>query len=298
MSLDSLRELVGRLTTSTYALSALGLALEAKLRDRAPPPELHVPLAEVLAALDVTKSLDEVTAASARPLLGEIQTALRHGVARLAGAEATPGWRHTDAATLTAAGDVSAGFPAALQRFVARLGALEGRLAGQSAAFLDVGVGVGALSIEMARAWPRLRVVGIDLWAPSLALARENVRRAELQHRIELREQGVQDLPDEGAFDLAWLPSAFIPGDVIPEALRRIRQSLRPGGWVLFATATAAGDPLTLALARLRTKEWGATPCSAAEAEALLGQAGFAEISTLPRPPASTAAFIAGRVPE
>jgi len=217
MSLDGLRELVGRLTTSTYALSALGLALEAKVRDRAPPPELHGPLAEVLAALDVTKSLEEVTAANARPLLGEIQIALRHGVARLAGAEATPGWRHTDAATLTAAGDVSAGFPAALQRFVPRLGGLEARLAGQSAAFLDVGVGVGALSIEMARAWPRLRVVGIDLWAPSLALARANVRRTALQHRIELREQSVQDLPDEGAFDLHGSPAPSFPATLSPK---------------------------------------------------------------------------------
>lgn len=297
MSLDGLRELVGRLTTSTYALSALGMALEAKVRAGGSPAELGGALAEVLAALDMTNALDEVTAASARPLLGEIQMALRHGVARLGGAEAMPGWRHTDTVTLTAAGEVSAGFAAALQRFVPRLAGLAARLTGQAAAFLDVGVGVGALSIEMARTWPLLRVVGIDIWAPSLALARENVRRAQLQHRIELREQGVHDVPDEAAFDLAWLPSAFIPGDLIREALRRIRRGLRPGGWVLFATATADGDPLTLALARLRNKEWGATPYSAAEAEALLAQADFAEIATLPRPPASVAAFIAGRVP-
>jgi hypothetical protein len=56
------------------------------------------------------------------------------------------------------------------------------------------------------------RVVNIEPWAPSLALARRNVKSDGLEARIELREHAVQDLPDAAAFDLGWIPSAFIPG--------------------------------------------------------------------------------------
>ena len=38
---------------------------------------------------------------------------------------------------------------------------------------------------------------------------------------LKLREQAVQDLPDAAAFDLGWIPSAFIPRWLIPEATKR-----------------------------------------------------------------------------
>jgi len=55
----------------------------------------------------------------------------------------------------------------------------------------------------MARKWPTLRVVGLDVWGPSLALARQNVAAAGLQDRVELREQSADELPDDRAFDLS-----------------------------------------------------------------------------------------------
>ena len=122
---------------------------------------------------------------------------------------------------LQAAGDISAGFAQGLTRNVAP--ALEGlseRLARPGATFLDVGVGVASLAIAMARLCPELRIVGVDPWQPSLRLARENVDRAGLGDRIELREQGGETLEDEAAFDLAWLATAFMPERLIPARLR------------------------------------------------------------------------------
>ena len=58
-----------------------------------------------------------------------------------------------------------------------KLDGLAARLEAPGAAFLDVGVGVGLLGVEMARLWPNLRIVGIDVWPPSLALARQNVAK-------------------------------------------------------------------------------------------------------------------------
>jgi SAM-dependent methyltransferase len=118
-------------------------------------------------------------------------------------------------------------------------------------------VGVAGLSIAMAHLWPSLRVVGIDPWPPALFLARENVQRAGLRDRIVLREQVVEDLADTEAFDLVWLPSAFIPAKAIPPACENVCRALRPGGWLLFAMATPGTDPLTASLVRLRTVLWG-----------------------------------------
>jgi hypothetical protein len=55
-----------------------------------------------------------------------------------------------------------------------------------SGSFLDVGVGVAGLSIARSRLWPRLRVVGLDLWAPSLVIPREKAMSLHpvAQHNI------------------------------------------------------------------------------------------------------------------
>jgi SAM-dependent methyltransferase len=289
VNLETLRELVGRLSVSTYALSAVGAALEAKET----APEVREHLDAVVSALGIGDALEGVTGAAARALLGEIRMALFQGLRRLS--PGPPGWRSDDAEVLQAAGDVSAGFPIFLQRILPRLEGLPGRLETPGACFLDVGVGVGVLAVEMARLWPALRVVGIDPWEPALALARDNVARAGLEARIELRAQAAEDLTDAGAFDLAWLPTVFIPGPVIPRALARVQRALRPGGWLLFAAVNPAADPLALALGRLRTAEWGAHPWTPAEAERLLAEAGFVQTVALPAPPSSVVAFIAGR---
>jgi hypothetical protein len=83
------------------------------------------------------------------------------------------------------------------------------------------------------------------------------------------------------------------PGWLIPEATKRVERALRPGGWVLFATVNPASDPLTLGLRR--TVEWDAYPWAPAEAERALRDAGLVEIRTLPSPPTSVVAFVAGR---
>ena len=152
---------------------------------------------EVLAAMGASEALEGISPAEIRSLLGEIRVYTLTNAKLLFAASRSAGWAHTDPEILEAAGDVSANFPWALMTTVAsKLDGLEQRLSSSGAAFLEVGAGVAVMAVEMARLWPTLRVVGIDPWAPALAIARERVRVAGLDARIELRGQRGADLPD------------------------------------------------------------------------------------------------------
>jgi precorrin-6B methylase 2 len=292
MTLEELRGLISRLAISTQALSLIGAALEARSSDH---PEVRVQRERALAALGVGDLIARLSAAELRPALGEIRVTLHHALARLGGGHAAT-WTPSAPELLQAAGDVSAGFPAILRRLLPHLDGLATRLERPGASFLDVGAGVAALSIEMARSWSALRVVGIDVWAPSLALARENVQKAGLEARVELREQAGEALTEEAAFDLAWLPTAFVPGPAIPEILRRLHRALRPGGWILFPVARPTGDPLVDSLTALRTAEWGGHPWTPSDGERLLADAGFTGARTLPGAPTAAFVFVAAHL--
>jgi SAM-dependent methyltransferase len=140
-----------------------------------------------------------------------------------------------------------------------------------------------------------LRVVGIDPWGPALLLARENVRRNGFDTRIELREQAAETLSDTERFDLAWIPSLFLPERVVPATLERVRRALRPDGWLLFAALKPSLDPLTAALASFRTALFGGLISTPEKVEALLRAKGFTEVRTLPSTPAAVAAIIVAR---
>jgi hypothetical protein len=87
----------------------------------------------------------------------------------------------------------------------------------------------GVVAIELCRAFPALRVVGLEPAPAPLARARRNVAAAQLADRIELRQQGVQALQDTEAFDLAYVAQVFIPDGVFAAGLARVWRALRPG---------------------------------------------------------------------
>jgi SAM-dependent methyltransferase len=197
-----------------------------------------------------------------------------------------PGWSSEDPELLEAQGLLSAlPVPMLAQRLLPSLGDLGERLRAPDAAMLDVGAGVGHVAIAFAREFPAMRVVGLEPAEAPFALARENVREAGLADRIELRQQLVQDMTDEGRFDFAWLPIVFLPTEVVRAGLRTVLRALRPGGYLAIGVVAAPGPDLGSALWRLRARLWGSEGLTAEEAERLVEEAGYAEIRSLPPRP-------------
>jgi 2-polyprenyl-3-methyl-5-hydroxy-6-metoxy-1,4-benzoquinol methylase len=300
MSVKALREFVDRHAPTIAGLAALGAALDSRATGTPLDPALAARIQELLAALGGGDLLDGVSAQEAQPLLNELRIPFAVHAKLLYENSRTPGWRHTEPEVLEAAGATAVGFAGALTRLVIpAVAGLGERFRGADARFLDVGVGVGGLAIAMAQMWPELRITGVDIWQPSLRLARDAVDRAGLAARIELREQAAEMLEDDRAFDLAWVPIPFMAESVVGPAVERTLRALKPGGAVVIAivNAAAVANPATAASMRLMATMFGGPLWAPEQVAALLGQKGFADVKSLPMPPGSPAAVIVGQRP-
>jgi SAM-dependent methyltransferase len=297
MSMQTVREFINRHQAYAAGLAGLGAALDAKASGAPLDPALDARIQDLLAAIGAGNILADLTAEEAMSLVSDLRVQLLCTTKLLYPETRTTSWSFSDAQLLQEVGEFARGHAHGITRGV--VPALEGmaqRFAAPGAAFLDIGVGVAGTSIALAQQWPGLRVVGIDVFQPALALARENVDRANLRERIELREQRAESLEDESAFDLVWVPIFFVPEAVIPAVAERTLRALRPGGWVMFVYPELEGmDAARTAFWRLRVTTWGGPLWSSGEVEKLLREKGFADVHALPRPPGGPTGIIVGR---
>jgi SAM-dependent methyltransferase len=294
---QTLAETISQLGRSADALAAIGAALDARANDVALDPAIHPHIEGVLSALGVSAAIESLPKTEIVPVLGQIRTFSLANAKLLFAATRGAGWNHVEPELLQAAGDASAGFPDRLKAGIAPdLDGLAERLAAPGAAFLDIGIGVAALSIAMARRWPDLKIVGIDPWPPAIALARAAVAAAGLADRIELRAEAGEEIADRNAFDLAWLPSLFVPRrQAVLDALARVLTAMRPGAWLLVPILQPSDDPLAASPMRLRVAMFGGWAWSAGELEALLRDKGYAQVRTMASSPQAITALIVGR---
>ena len=96
---------------------------------------------------------------------------------------------------------------------------------------LDLGTGTAQIPIELCRQSPAPRVVAVDLAEAMLAVARDNVRRAGLADRLEVRRCDAKRLPfDDGAFG-AVISNSIVHHIPEPRAvLAEMVRVLAPGG--------------------------------------------------------------------
>ena len=161
-----------------------------------------------------------------------------------------------------------------------RHGALEAALAGVAPPprhALDVGTGTGAAAVSIARRWPGVQVVGVDLAEAMVAEARRLLPR-ELQGRVRFERADAAQVPyADASFDLVALANAipffdelarvtadegvvvlaFSSGPATPIYVpsRTLRQRLGPIGFGAFADVEGgAGSAL---IARRLSREAG-----------------------------------------
>lgn len=297
MSVQALQEFINRYNTASMGLGALGAALDAKASGAPLEPAIAARVEELLTALGGRDLLADVSAPQAAAVLAEVRMTLGMDSKLPYAHTRTASWSFEDPLVLQAVGEFARQHADGItHKIVPALDGMAARLE-RGGVFLDIGVGVAGTAIAMAQQWPAIRVVGIDVWQPSIKLARENVARAGMSDRIELRQQAAEALEDEATIDLAWMPTMFMPEHILPTAIERTQRALKPGGWLIFnCTREIEGaSPATAAMWRLRFTTFGGPQWTTERSERILRDKGFADVRTLPGPPSLPAGIVVAR---
>ncbi len=275
MAFDELMGLTNRLLADAQALAALAARLRLDELEVEGDPAVRAQLDRVLGELGVRESVEALEPGERSVLASFARSYLRQALDLVEDPARTGAWGFDDPVLLQAQGSASA----VVARLVGEAGLVE-----PGARILDVGTGVAGLAIALCETFPETTVVGVDPWEPALALARENVAAAGLGARVELRAARIEELDDPEGFDLAWLPSFFIPEPVLDTGIERLFAVLRPGGaLVVGAPYGSDDDPLAAAVDDLFTVRAGGSAVAPSDLAARLERAGFAGARELER---------------
>jgi 2-polyprenyl-3-methyl-5-hydroxy-6-metoxy-1,4-benzoquinol methylase len=304
-TLEEVRQVVNDLSSSVWAFSTLTCAVEVGVLELLTEPRTVTFLSERTGAapalveciLDVLVPLGLVRREgdtfvsepgllpllhSKEDFLAELRTTYLQSGHFMQSAKqgiVETGWHHTDPEILQSQGRGGRMLTQMLAKQVfPLLDGLEARLNAPSATFLDVGIGVGIISIELCGLYPNLHVVGLEPQEAPLAEARRNIVAAHLGDRIELRAQRVEDLTDNEVFDMVYFPQVFMPIDVVKRGLHTVWKALRPGGWVQLPAISAPGAELGPALTRLRNVLWGGQVLFPEQVADMVREAGFQSV--------------------
>jgi len=189
-----------------------------------------------------------------------------------------------------------------LAGWFATVPAVQARLEADEARVLDVGCGTGWSSISLARAFPSVRVDGIDADEASVAEARRLAAEAGVGDRVRFRVIDAAELgaAGEGGYGAAFIFEALHDMARPVEALAAVRALLADDGVVIVAdekvadTFTAPGDEVErlnfgfswwhcLPASRVETPSAAAgTALRSATVREWSDQAGFASLRVLP----------------
>lgn len=107
-------------------------------------------------------------------------------------------------------------------------------LADPAAKVADVACGQGRSSIEMARAYPKIRVEGIDSDQASIERAHENLAGSGVEDRVTFRQRDAADAELAGRYDLVTIFEALHDMSYPVDVLRSARALLGHGGLVFI----------------------------------------------------------------
>jgi ubiquinone/menaquinone biosynthesis C-methylase UbiE len=272
---DELMALVNRLLASALALAAVAARLRLDELELDGDPAVRAQLDRVADVLGVSEQLDTLDPSERAVLLAFARSYLAQGLDLVDDPAREGAWTHSDTVLLQAQGSASA----VVATLLGDLGLLS-----PGARILDVGTGVAGLATALCEVVPNATVVGVDPWPSALELARANTAAAGLESRITLVETTIEDLEDDDGFDLAWLPSFFIPETALDDALARIHQLMRRRGHVVVGVPFSdESEPLAQATDDLLTVRSGGSVLSVHDAIARMENAGFRAVHELER---------------
>ena len=272
------------------AASQLGVSLDALaavaayLRIEAEDIEVDRAIRDLLASVasDVLGISEPVGRAEQRAIIGMVRAFIYQAEDLISHPGRAAGWHDTNETLLQGLGQASAGIVRAFDVAGAKDPSLGETLRRSDSVFIDVGTGTGWLAIAVAQTFPAMRVVGVDVLAEALKLARRNVADAGLTERVELRLIDAAKLEPDSA-DVVWLPMPFLPNEVIDDVLRGASRALRSGGWLLPGTFPGPGPSLAERLMTIRTLRSGGRPWTAEELCARLHDLGLDEAREIER---------------
>lgn len=112
-------------------------------------------------------------------------------------------------------------------KWLAQQGFEEGRI-------LDVGCGPGDIAIEIASAFPRAKIVGMDLSEPMLKIAQSAAERAGVPDRVSFRKGDAKSMPfEDKSFDVVISLNTFHLVDDQVGMLNEVERVLKPNGLLL-----------------------------------------------------------------
>jgi cyclopropane fatty-acyl-phospholipid synthase-like methyltransferase len=150
---------------------------------------------------------------------------------------------------------------------------------------LDVGCGGGWAVVQIAERFPKTYCVGIDVEPYSVELAQRLIVERGLADRCEVRLQSVDQLGEDGAYDVAtsFLVVHEIAPTLKPAAFEAVARALKPSGrFLIFDEAYPEADEALrtmptrfAALAQWYEVTWGNVVNTRSELHALCREAGL-----------------------
>jgi ubiquinone/menaquinone biosynthesis C-methylase UbiE len=105
---------------------------------------------------------------------------------------------------------------------------------------VDIACGGGISSIAIARAYPKVRVDGIDFDEPSIELARQNLAGSGVEDRVTFIARDAAELPGQETYDLVTIFEALHDMSYPVAVLEAARRLLAEGGAVLVCDERTA----------------------------------------------------------
>jgi 2-polyprenyl-3-methyl-5-hydroxy-6-metoxy-1,4-benzoquinol methylase len=143
-------------------------------------------------------------------------------------------WEQLGELARTAQADVNRPWFDTLPAELAKIPELVELLDRPGARLADVGTGAGWSALALAAAYPDLEVVGIDIDAPSIEMARENAAGAGLDARAHFIHDDAANLSAHGAFDVVIALECLHDMPYPVAVLTAMREAVRADGAVLI----------------------------------------------------------------